>query len=39
MLLLHDIDFERGGSGRGAELAVVAQAACLDFAPDLSDSA
>ena len=39
MLLLHDLDVERGGSGRGAELAVVAQAACLDFAPDLSDSA
>ena len=39
MLLLHDLDVERGGSGRGAELAVVARAACLDFAPDLSDSA
>ena len=39
MLLLHDLDVERGGSGRGAELAVVARAACLDFAPDLSGSA
>ena len=39
MLLLHDLDVERGGSGRGANLAVVARAACLEFAPDLSDSA
>ena len=39
MLLLHDLDVERGGSGRGAELAVVARAACLEFAPDLSGSA
>ena len=39
MLLLHDLDVERGGSGRGAELAVVARTACLDFAPDLADSA
>ena len=36
---LHDLDVGRGGSGRGAYLAVVARAACLDFAPDLSDSA
>ena len=35
MLLLHDLDVERGGNGRGAELAVLARAACLDFAPDL----
>ena len=39
MLLMHDLDVERGGSGRGADLALVARAACLDFAPDLSDSA
>jgi hypothetical protein len=39
MLLLHDLDVDRGGSGRGAELALVARAACLNFAPDLSDSA
>jgi len=39
MLLLHDLDVERGGKGRGADLAVVARAACLDFAPDLSDPA
>ena len=39
VLLLHDLDVERGGSGRGAELAVVARAACLEFAPDLSGSA
>jgi hypothetical protein len=39
MLLLHDLDVERGGSGRGAELAVLARAACLEFAPDLSGSA
>jgi len=39
MLLLHDLDVDRGSHGRGAELAVVARAACLDFAPDLSGSA
>jgi hypothetical protein len=39
MLLLHDLDVDHGGSGRGAELALVARAACLDFAPDLRDSA
>ena len=39
MLLMYDLDVGRGGSGRGAELAVVARAACLDFAPDLSGSA
>ena len=39
MLLLHDLDVGRGGSGVGANLAVVARAACLEFAPDLSDSA
>jgi hypothetical protein len=39
MLLLHDLDVGRGGSGRGAELASLARAACLDFAPDLSGSA
>ena len=39
MLLMHDLDVGRGGSGRGANLAVVARAACLEFAPDLSDSA
>jgi hypothetical protein len=38
-LLLHDLDVERGGQGRGAELAVFARAACLEFAPDLSGSA
>ena len=39
MLLLHDLDVERGGKGRGAELAILAGAACLEFATDLSDSA
>jgi hypothetical protein len=39
MLLMHDLDVERGGNGRGAELAVLARAACLEFAPDLRDSA
>jgi hypothetical protein len=39
MLLLHDLDVGRGGSGRGADLASLARTACLDFAPDLSDSA
>jgi hypothetical protein len=39
MLLMHDLDVARGGSGRGAELALVARAACLGFAPDLGDSA
>ena len=39
MLLLHDLDVDRGGQGRGAELAVLARAACLEFAPDLSGSA
>jgi hypothetical protein len=34
MLLLHDIDVAHGGSGRGADLAAVARAACLDFAAD-----
>ena len=38
MLLLHDLDVERGGKGRGAEVAVLARAACLEFAPDLGNS-
>jgi hypothetical protein len=38
MLLLHDLDVGRGGKGRGAELAVLARAACLEFAPDLHGS-
>jgi hypothetical protein len=37
MLLLHDLDVERGGNGRGAALASLARAAFLDFAPDLGD--
>ena len=34
MLLLHDLHITHGGSGRGADLAAVARAACLDFAAD-----
>ena len=39
VLLLRNLDVDRGGHGRGAELASRARAACLDFAPDLGKAA
>jgi hypothetical protein len=38
MLLLHDLDVQHGGSGRGTDLAVLARAACLEYAADLARS-